>query len=642
MPALRIRKRTAHAGGGTVEPETARRALAVRMRRSLERIRSGALILEREFAGAVRRTSPALRASARNLLHYLALRQHDIRALQNDLASLGLSSLGRLEAHTLASLDAVLSLLDGLCGRPAERGRDAAAPCTIRDGSATLTRHADAVLGPSPAERKARIMVTMPSEAAQGAGYIHELVAQGMNIMRINCAHDGPEQWGRMISHLRTAEKKLGRSCLISFDLAGPKLRTGPIRPGPRVARWRPKRNRLGQADVPARVRFCAVPMEGEAGETVIDLEGDLVARARVGDRISLVDARGRNRTLSVVLTAAACCVCEASKTAYVMPRTNLVLRRGKRTVGYGTIIGIPETAESIRLRAGDELDIVTGDAPGQPAVTGEGGRIVAPAVVGCSLPEVVGRVLPGHRVFLDDGRIFGVVSSKERGRMRVKITGAIGGSAKLWGEKGINLPDTDLRLPALTAKDREDLAFVARHGDLVALSFVQRPRDVEALLRELRRRKASRMGIVLKIETRLGFSQLPALLLAAMRHPAVAVMVARGDLGVEVGFERLSEVQEEILWLCEAAHVPVIWATQVLESLAKGGMPSRAEITDAAMGSRAECVMLNKGPYILKTLKFLCDVLNRMADHQTKKTSLLRKLRISDLRAVAARQGVA
>ena len=101
----------------------------------------------------------------------------------------------------------------------------------------------------------------------------------------------------------------------------------------------------------------------------------------------------------------------------------------------------------------------------------------------------------------------------------------------------------------------------------------------------------------MLKIETQAAFNRLPMLLLAAMRHPPVAVMVARGDLGVEVGFERLSEVQEEILWLCEAAHVPVIWATQVLESLAKGGMPSRAEVTDAAMGSRAECVMLNKGP---------------------------------------------
>jgi pyruvate kinase len=138
---------------------------------------------------------------------------------------------------------------------------------------------------------------------------------------------------------------------------------------------------------------------------------------------------------------------------------------------------------------------------------------------------------------------------------------------------------------------------------------------------------------VILKIETRQAFERLPSLLLAAMRHSPVAVMVARGDLGVEVGFERLSEVQEEILWMCEAAHVPVIWATQVLESLAKGGMPSRAEVTDAAMASRAECVMLNKGPYILQTLDFLRDVLARMESHQEKKSSMLRKLSISDVK---------
>jgi hypothetical protein len=76
--------------------------------------------------------------------------------------------------------------------------------------------------------------------------------------------------------------------------------------------------------------------------------------------------------------------------------------------------------------------------------------------------------------------------------------------------------------------------------------------------------------------------------------------------LAVECGFERLAEVQEEILWICEAAHVPVIWATQVLETLAKEGMASRAEITDAAMGHRAECVMLNKGPHVLSAVRGL------------------------------------
>ena len=103
--------------------------------------------------------------------------------------------------------------------------------------------------------------------------------------------------------------------------------------------------------------------------------------------------------------------------------------------------------------------------------------------------------------------------------------------------------------------------------------------------------------------------------------------MIARGDLLVECGYERLAEIQEEILWLCEAAHLPVVWATQVLESLAQKGIPSRAEITDAAMGARAECVMLNKGPHILDAIEILDSILRRMQSHQAKKTSRLRRL---------------
>ena len=91
-----------------------------------------------------------------------------------------------------------------------------------------------------------------------------------------------------------------------------------------------------------------------------------------------------------------------------------------------------------------------------------------------------------------------------------------------------------------------------------------------------------------------------------------------------------MAEVQEEILWICEAAHLPVIWATQVLESLAKKGHPSRAEITDAAMGERAECVMLNKGPHIVAAVSALDDILRRMQDHQSKKSSRLRPLHLS------------
>ena len=111
------------------------------------------------------------------------------------------------------------------------------------------------------------------------------------------------------------------------------------------------------------------------------------------------------------------------------------------------------------------------------------------------------------------------------------------------------------------------------------------------------------------------------------LRSPIVGVMIARGDLAVECGYERLAELQEEILWLAEAAHIPVIWATQVLEGLTKTGKPSRAEVTDAAMGERAECVMLNKGPHVIKAIQMLDNILQRMQGHQQKKRALLRRL---------------
>jgi pyruvate kinase len=195
---------------------------------------------------------------------------------------------------------------------------------------------------------------------------------------------------------------------------------------------------------------------------------------------------------------------------------------------------------------------------------------------------------------------------------------------------KGINLPDSPLRLPALTAKDVEDLAFVARHADVVELSFANSAGDVESLQQHLADLGNPQPAVVLKIETRRGFENLPDMLLTAMRAPCCGVMIARGDLAVECGYERLAEVQEEILWICEAAHVPVIWATQVLETLAKEGLPSRAEITDAAMGHRAECVMLNKGPHMVSAVRVLDDILRRMQAHQAKKQAMLRELRLA------------
>jgi pyruvate kinase len=252
-------------------------------------------------------------------------------------------------------------------------------------------------------------------------------------------------------------------------------------------------------------------------------------------------------------------------------------------------------------------------------------------AVISCTLAEVFANVKCGDRIFFDDGKIGGVVVGVRPAELLVDITSAKHQGSRLRADKGINLPDSRLSIPALTATDIVDLEFIVQHADILNYSFVHSTADLQVLQEELSRLNHADLGVILKIETRQAFDNLPSLLLAAMRSPApLGVMIARGDLAIECGWERLAEIQEEILRLCEAAHLPCIWATQVLEELAHSGRPTRAEITDAAMGARAEGVMRNKGPNITATVRMLHNIVMRMQSNQRKNSSTFRRLELA------------
>ncbi|MBI3693007.1 MAG: hypothetical protein HY239_20695, partial [Mycolicibacterium aromaticivorans] len=347
-----------------------------------------------------------------------------------------------------------------------------------------------------------------------------------------------------------------------------------------------------------------------------LPVKADWLADRAEGDELVLRDTRGSKRRLLLAAAAPGGFVVTTEKTTYA--GTGTVLKAGRKD---STKVGeLPAVEQSLRLAAGDVVR-VTRDCTPAPVDEGQ------PPRIGCTLPEVFDTAEVGERVFFDDGKLGGVVVAVTADTLDVHIERPAHGTAKLRAGKGINVPDTDLPISALTDKDIADLATVVELADFVELSFVREPADVIRLFDELDRLGDRDLGVVLKIETRLAFEHLPRLLLTAMRRRRVGVMIARGDLAVEVGYERMAELQEETLCLCEAAHLPVIWATQVLEQLATTGLPSRAEITDAAMAERAECVMLNKGPYITDAVVTLDDVLGRMAGHEHKKSSLLRSL---------------
>jgi len=597
----------------------------------IEKIMRKAEKLEVEYTDSLSAVHPFYQESALNLLHYLAFRSFDIGELQQRLRYLGLPDLANIEGHVMTSLQTIHviihKLLDNNDTLPQKSG------ISIKRSEKLLRKNTKRLFGNKSNKRSTRIMVTLPSEAAENYSLVNQLMQNGMNSARINCAHDDELVWAAMIENVKRASKNVKRKCKIMMDLGGPKLRTGLMQPGPQVVHIKPQRDSLGTVVQPARIWIAPpdVPPPGNEADAVIPVSNAFVEKIRRGNDLWFTDSRNKKCRMEIIRKQGKGRWALCSDSAYITTGTELVLHKVKETGKEKNYVGeLLPSEQFITLHIGDTLLLHRAPLAGEPARYDSQGNLVNPAHISCTLPEIFQYVKTGDPVYLNDGKIEGVVSKVRREEVEITITYASANGSKLKADKGINFPETDLAISGLTEKDRDDLPFVARNADAVNLSFVNRASDVKTLQQELEKYESS-AGIVLKIETRNGFKNLPEILLQAMQTYPVGIMVARGDLAIETGWENFATIQEEIMRLGEAAHIPVIWATQVLESLAKKGVPTRSEITDAALAQRAECVMLNKGLYIDKALKTLNEILVKMQNHQKKRQTMLPRLKNSE-----------
>jgi pyruvate kinase len=228
-----------------------------------------------------------------------------------------------------------------------------------------------------------------------------------------------------------------------------------------------------------------------------------------------------------------------------------------------------------LSLAVGDELTIAVGDFPGAS------GRV---STTYADLPKAVHR---GDLLLLDDGRLqLRVDGVTDRELRTVVVDGGLLGE-----HKGINAPGVELPSAGLSAKDAEDLAFgVAAGVDFIALSFVQSSADLRQAREALRRAGAPDLPLIAKLERPEAVARIEEIL-----RESDAVMVARGDLGLELPFERVPRVQKEVTRRARALGIPVIVATQVLESMRTEPRPTRAEVSDAAnaVDDRVDAIML-------------------------------------------------
>ncbi len=592
----------------------------------LEEIIGKVMEMERKYAHKLSQVHPVYRKSALNLIHYLGFRSYDIDLLQDELRDMGLTGLSNIEAHVMKSLLMLNYIINHLLGKPVTEANKGIV--SIKKSKKILNRNTKLLFGYKSKKRRTRIMVTLPGSAGGDYRFVNHLIQLGMNSARINCAHDNPETWGKMIDNVREASGKQAKNCKVMMDLAGPKLRTGAIQPGPEIIHIKPEKDMAGKVTSPAKIWIAPpdIPPPDDTASAHLPMSEELFKHIKRGDSIQLKDTRGKKIKIVIYAKKGNGKWASCSRSAYISSGTKMLFRPDnteKQTHQVGRLLPLEQY---ISLNIGDYLVLHKDSRPGEPAQYNTSGKLLRHAHISCTLPEIFRDVKKGDPVYFDDGKIEGIIEKASEEELLIRITYAKETGSKLKADKGINLPDSDLNISGLTEKDKRDLEFVATHADTVNLSFVNDENDVQQLLDELIKFE-SPLGIILKIETKKGFRNLPRILLKAMQTFPIGVMIARGDLAIETGWKNFASIQEEILRICEAAHLPDVWATQVLENLAKKGVPSRAEITDAAMAQRAECVMLNKGPYIEKAVKMLDRILRRMQRFQKKKETILPKL---------------
>lgn len=451
--------------------------------------------------------------SAQNLAYYIILRRFDLRELQIKMADFGLSSLGRLEGHVMATLNNVIVNICHILNKFSDEEKDHY-PISNQIGQQKLDENTEAMFGKPHPDRYSYIMVTMPPEAAEDPDFVENLIENGMEIARINSAHDGPKAWKKMISNIESASQKLGQPVHLFFDIPGPKIR----------------------------------------------------------------------------------------------------------------IDSLYTTLQNPKVKLGETFFITS-----QEILKGFHGHDL---VLGVDQPELISLLEEGETVSMDDGEVVGQVVQvyPEGASVQVDQLQKQKGQ-RIRATKGINFTDREIDIDILTKTDKKNIDFIKDYEAVIGFSFIQTPEDMETIhsyLKEVYGDRVYDVPICVKVETHGAFKHLPRIIVEANRHHPCSLMIARGDLAVEVGYLRLSEVQEEILWFAEAANTPVIWATQVLESMSKKGIPTRAEITDATMAGRAEVVMLNKGGYMPETVDLLNQILVDNSKHMLKKTALFRSLDVA------------
>lgn len=553
--------------------------------------------------------------SLQNLEAYIKLRSLDITNLQNELTNLGLSSLGRAQSCVINSINQDIFILSKLLHKEYDQTLNDKKALNFDDAKEIMLKNSS-LFGKSEETFKTKVMVTLPSEAGDSPELISKLIQNGASVLRINTAHDNATTWNNMASFIKDENEKQNKDTKIYVDLAGPKNRTQNIEKifTPfRIGSWRnPKLVQL----LPLKEQG-ALTSKGQKDETgnrisTLVVSNEFFRACKSADSVTIDDfERERTQTYQLIRKEGKVFL-DVDKKITIFENTTVELNDQDEDKNImSRLYNYELLPQEIRVYKTDKIIITKKNILGQANFEYE--NETYKGIVGCTNKDIFPYIKVGDELFIDDGKIGCEVIEVNDLGLVCEIFLAKENGTVLKEEKGINFPSTDLEIDAITPVDKENFEAIVDFADIIGLSFAQTSSDLKMLQDMLSAHGKTSTAIAPKIETKTALRNLPKMLETLIQWENYALMIARGDLAIEVGFDNLPYVQEEILSICEAAHVPVIYATQILEGKMKNNLPSRAEVTDAAIAQRADCVMLNKGPYVTDTVIVIKNILRQM-----------------------------
>jgi len=340
-----------------------------------------------------------LNKSVVNLAQYLALREIDLRPLQEELAEAGLSSLGRAEPHVYANLENIMNMLCQALQSAVNIKTNFCYP-KFKEGFDILDRNANKVLGMYQHKRIARVMVTLPTDAATDYRMVYDLVKEGMDIARINCAHDDIFIWRKIIENIRKASAELKSTCRILMDLAGHKIRTGPILSGPQLPIIKIKKD-INKGNLNA-IKFKIISDESskdtDAGKSnnafIFPVPKAVYTNLANNDRFSFIDARKKQRYIKISISLSPYHVTGlCNKSIHLTSGTKITWQRHSnnvyRDLHIFSFVKLNPIYDNIHLHIGDNLFLhkfpTTNFAEKYP----DSNELHTAAHISCTVPEV-------------------------------------------------------------------------------------------------------------------------------------------------------------------------------------------------------------------------------------------------------------